>query len=108
MKSFFRSLFQLFSFSAFQRFPSPPALPFVPFHPVSLSDEQIRHALSGRLDDFAVRAVMQMISGEMWEAVNAMAAGQDRARGEFAALQALYSQLDRLVRAPFHAEKEGA
>ena len=81
-----------------RRVPGPPPLPFVPFHAVALSEEDIRRALAGRSEEYAVRAVMQIISGEMWSAVHGMAGGDETARGEFRALQGLYGKIEQLVR----------
>lgn len=75
-------------------------MPFVPFHVVALSEEDIRRALAGRSEDYVVRAVMQLLSGEMWGAVHGMAAGDERAQGEFRALQGLYAKVEQLVRMP--------
>ncbi len=77
--------------------PPRPPLPFVPFHVEPLSPEDVANALRGRQDEYIVRSVMQLIEGEMWESVQAMADGHDGARGEFRALLALYQNLVKLV-----------
>jgi len=97
MRKFFTSLFTL-PISLLRRRRPAPALPFVPFHPDPLSEEDIRKALAHRGDEYIVRAIMQIIAGEMFDAIHGMAGGDARARGEFYALSNLQTKLESLVR----------
>lgn len=81
---------------------SRPSLPFEPFHPVQLTEEEIARVLAGRADDMVVRAVMQILAGEVFESIYDMAENVDHAQavGGFWKLEELRKKLTKLVKAP--------